>query len=35
MWGHPDQVEGPQAFSERRDANWAPLEGSPTEDATP
>jgi enoyl-CoA hydratase/carnithine racemase len=23
MWGHPDQVEGPAAFAERRDARWA------------
>src|SRR5689334_15945456 len=22
MWGHPDQEEGPLAFSEKRDANW-------------
>jgi enoyl-CoA hydratase/carnithine racemase len=27
MWGHPDQEEGPRAFAEKRDANWAPLEG--------
>jgi enoyl-CoA hydratase/carnithine racemase len=26
MWGHPDQVEGPQAFAEKRPANWAPIE---------
>ena len=25
MWGHPDQEEGPAAFAEKRDANWAPL----------
>jgi enoyl-CoA hydratase len=25
MWGHPDQEEGPRAFAERRDADWAPL----------
>src|SRR5579871_6597385 len=25
MWGHPDQEEGPKAFAEKRDANWAPL----------
>ena len=25
MWGHPDQEEGPLAFSERRDANWQEL----------
>jgi enoyl-CoA hydratase len=23
MWGHPDQVEGPLAFAEKRDAVWA------------
>jgi enoyl-CoA hydratase len=23
MWGHPDQAEGPKAFAERRDAEWA------------
>ena len=23
MWGHPDQEEGPRAFAEKRDANWA------------
>ena len=22
MWGHPDQAEGPLAFSEKRDARW-------------
>jgi enoyl-CoA hydratase/carnithine racemase len=22
LWGHPDQDEGPRAFSERRDAHW-------------
>jgi enoyl-CoA hydratase/carnithine racemase len=26
MWGHPDQQEGPVAFAEKRDANWAPIE---------
>jgi enoyl-CoA hydratase/carnithine racemase len=26
LWGHPDQEEGPRAFAEKRDANWAPLE---------
>ena len=28
MWGHPDQEEGPAAFAEKRDANWAPLSPS-------
>jgi enoyl-CoA hydratase len=26
MWGHPDQEEGPLAFSEKRDARWAELD---------
>lgn len=26
MWGHPDQVEGPAAFAEKREAKWAPLQ---------
>jgi enoyl-CoA hydratase len=25
MWGHPDQTEGPQAFAERREAEWLDL----------
>jgi enoyl-CoA hydratase/carnithine racemase len=25
MWGHPDQVEGPKAFAEKRDPDWEPL----------
>jgi enoyl-CoA hydratase/carnithine racemase len=25
MWGHPDQVEGPRAFAEKREPSWAPL----------
>jgi enoyl-CoA hydratase/carnithine racemase len=25
MWGHPDQEEGPRAFSEKREPVWAPL----------
>jgi enoyl-CoA hydratase/carnithine racemase len=24
MWGHPDQTEGPLAFTERREPQWAP-----------
>lgn len=28
MWGHPDQEEGPLAFSEKREARWAPPEPS-------
>jgi enoyl-CoA hydratase len=23
MWGHPDQEEGPMAFAEKREPNWA------------
>jgi enoyl-CoA hydratase/carnithine racemase len=26
LWGHPDQIEGPAAFVEKRDARWAPLD---------
>jgi enoyl-CoA hydratase/carnithine racemase len=29
MWGHPDQVEGPLAFAEKRDPVWAPLDQPP------
>ena len=25
MWGHPDQLEGPAAFAEKREPNWLPL----------
>ena len=25
MWGHPDQAEGPAAFAERREPDWADL----------
>ena len=25
MWGHPDQTEGPLAFTEGRDPVWAPM----------
>jgi enoyl-CoA hydratase/carnithine racemase len=24
MWGHPDQVEGPLAFAEKREPQWLP-----------
>jgi enoyl-CoA hydratase len=24
MWGHPDQEEGPRAFAEKREPEWAP-----------
>jgi enoyl-CoA hydratase len=26
MWGHPDQAEGPLAFAEKREPNWADLD---------
>ena len=29
MWGHPDQTEGPIAFTERREAAWLPLGPAP------
>jgi enoyl-CoA hydratase len=25
MWGHPDQTEGPLAFTEKREPTWAPI----------
>jgi enoyl-CoA hydratase len=28
MWGHPDQEEGPRAFSEKREPNWLPLDAA-------
>jgi enoyl-CoA hydratase/carnithine racemase len=28
MWGHPDQTEGPMAFAEKREPQWAPLAGT-------
>jgi enoyl-CoA hydratase len=28
MWGHPDQVEGPLAFAEKREAVWSTLEAA-------
>jgi enoyl-CoA hydratase len=31
MWGHPDQEEGPRAFTERRDAEWMPMVARPAE----
>jgi enoyl-CoA hydratase len=30
MWGHPDQLEGPQAFAERREPDWAVPAGPTT-----
>jgi enoyl-CoA hydratase/carnithine racemase len=35
LWGHPDQAEGPRAFAERREANWADPVGSHREDDPP
>ena len=29
VWGHPDQLEGPAAFAEKREPRWAPLEPEP------
>jgi enoyl-CoA hydratase/carnithine racemase len=29
MWGHPDQEEGPRAFAEKREPQWAPPTPSP------
>jgi enoyl-CoA hydratase/carnithine racemase len=29
MWGHPDQTEGPLAFTEKRDPDWADLAAGP------
>ena len=26
MWGHPDQTEGPAAWAEKREPQWAPIE---------
>lgn len=26
LWGHPDQTEGPQAFADRREPRWQPLD---------
>ena len=26
VWGHPDQIEGPAAFAEKREPQWAPLD---------
>ena len=30
MWGHPDQAEGPLAFAEKREPDWATLEADPS-----
>jgi enoyl-CoA hydratase/carnithine racemase len=28
VWGHPDQTEGPLAFSEKREPQWLPLDAA-------
>jgi enoyl-CoA hydratase/carnithine racemase len=28
MWGHPDQTEGPQAFTDKREPEWAALDAT-------
>ena len=35
MWGHPDQTEGPLAFAEKREPDWAELEPAPTRSGRP
>ena len=30
MWGHPDQVEGPRAFAEKREPRWSRTDGRRT-----
>lgn len=30
LWGHPDQVEGPRAFAEKREPRWLEPDGSPS-----
>ena len=30
MWGHPDQTEGPAAFAEKREPEWAELRATPS-----
>ena len=29
MWGHPDQTEGPLAYTEKREPEWVPLDAEP------
>jgi enoyl-CoA hydratase len=33
MWGHPDQAEGPLAFTEKREANWQEIAGTEHQDS--
>jgi enoyl-CoA hydratase len=37
LWGHPDQTEGPKAFAEKRDPEWAPISfgGAAAEESEP
>ena len=35
MWGHPDQAEGPLAFTEKREANWVEIAGTDRTDDEP
>jgi len=35
MWGHPDQTEGPLAFTEKREPQWRPLDAPPAEGDRP
>ncbi len=32
MWGHPDQLEGPKAFAEKREPEWVPPGRDPSVD---
>ena len=31
LWGHPDQIEGPAAFAEKREPHWQPLQPHPSD----
>ncbi|MGZ8764891.1 MAG: enoyl-CoA hydratase/isomerase family protein [Acidimicrobiia bacterium] len=35
LWGHPDQEEGPRAFAEKREPNWAQLPPRPQDPPAP
>ncbi|MGZ8763302.1 MAG: enoyl-CoA hydratase/isomerase family protein [Acidimicrobiia bacterium] len=35
LWGHPDQEEGPRAFAEKREPNWAPPPPRPQDPPAP
>jgi enoyl-CoA hydratase len=30
MWGHPDQIEGPAAFADKREPRWQPITSNPS-----